>query len=241
MNFTKKLNLLVLLLSVSAFAQIDKIEPPFWYAGMHNPELQIMFYGKNIAQYEASVSNNVVIKNVVKTENPNYIFITIDTKNIPASDFVFSFKNKNKVAFTKKYTLKARRKNSAQRKSFDSSDLIYLIMPDRFANGNPNNDTDKSLNEKADRSLPGGRHGGDIEGIIKHLDYLEELGVTAIWSTPLCEDNDKVHSYHTYGQSDVYKIDPRYGTNEEYVRLSAELKKRNMKLIKDYVTNHWGA
>lgn len=241
MNFTKKLNLLVLLLSVSAFAQIDKIEPPFWYAGMHNPELQIMFYGKNIAQYEASVSNNVVIKNVVKTENPNYIFITIDTKNIPASDFVFSFKNKNKVAFTKKYTLKARRKNSAQRKSFDSSDLIYLIMPDRFANGNPNNDTDKSLNEKADRSLLGGRHGGDIEGIIKHLDYLEELGVTAIWSTPLCEDNDKVHSYHTYGQSDVYKIDPRYGTNEEYVRLSAELKKRNMKLIKDYVTNHWGA
>jgi glycosidase len=241
MNFTKKINLLVLLLSVSAFAQIDKIEPPFWYAGMHNPELQIMFYGKNIAQYEASVSNNVVIKNVVKTENPNYIFITIDTKNIPASDFVFSFKNKNKVAFTKKYTLKARRKNSAQRKSFDSSDLIYLIMPDRFANGNPNNDTDKSLNEKADRSLPGGRHGGDIEGIIKHLDYLEELGVTAIWSTPLCEDNDKVHSYHTYGQSDVYKIDPRYGTNEEYVHLSAELKKRNMKLIKDYVTNHWGA
>lgn len=241
MNFTKKINLLVLLLSVSAFAQIDKIEPPFWYAGMHNPELQIMFYGKNIAQYEASVSNNVVIKNVVKTENPNYIFITIDTKNIPASDFVFSFKNKNKVAFTKKYTLKARRKNSAQRKSFDSSDLIYLIMPDRFANGNPNNDTDKSLNEKADRSLPGGRHGGDIEGIIKHLDYLEELGVTAIWSTPLCEDNDKVHSYHTYGQSDVYKIDPRYGTNEEYVRLSSELKKRNMKLIKDYVTNHWGA
>lgn len=241
MNFTKKLNLLALLLSVSAFAQIDKIEPPFWYAGMHNPELQIMFYGKNIAQYETSVSNNVVIKNVVKTENPNYIFVTIDTKNIPASDFVFSFKNKNKVAFTKKYSLKARRKNSAERKSFDSSDLMYLIMPDRFANGNPNNDTDKSLNEKADRSLPGGRHGGDIEGIIKHLDYLEELGVTAIWSTPLCEDNDKVHSYHTYGQSDVYKIDPRYGTNEEYVRLSAELKKRNMKLIKDYVTNHWGA
>lgn len=241
MNFKKTLNLLILLLSFSAFAQIDRMEPPFWYAGMHNPELQIMFYGKNIAQYEASVSNNVVIKNVVKTENPNYIFITIDTKNIPASDFVFSFKNKNKVAFTKKYTLKARRANSAQRKSFDSSDMIYLIMPDRFANGNPNNDTDKSLNEKADRNTPGGRHGGDIEGIIKHLDYLEELGVTALWSTPLCEDNDKVHSYHTYGQSDVYRIDPRYGTNEEYVRLSAELKKRNMKLIKDYVTNHWGA
>lgn len=236
-----KKTLLFLLLSISAFAQIDKVEPPFWYAGMHNPELQIMFYGKNIAQYEASVSNNVVIKNVIKTENPNYIFVTIDTKNLPASDFVFSFKNKNKVAFTKIYSLKNRRPNSAQRKSFDSSDMMYLIMPDRFANGNPNNDSDKSLNEKADRSLPGGRHGGDIEGIIKNLDYLSELGVTALWSTPLCEDNDKGYSYHTYGQSDVYRIDPRYGTNEDYVRLSAELKKRNMKLVKDYVTNHWGA
>lgn len=238
---TMKKTILLLLLSISAFAQIDKVEPPFWYAGMHNPELQIMFYGKNIAQYEASVSNNIVIKNVVKTENPNYIFITIDTKNLPASDFVFSFKNKNKVAFTKNYSLKARRANSAERKSFDSSDMMYLIMPDRFANGNPNNDSDKTTNEKANRSLPGGRHGGDIEGIIKNLDYLEELGVTALWSTPLCEDNDKGYSYHGYGQSDVYKIDPRYGTNEEYVRLSAALKKRNMKLIKDYVTNHWGA
>ena len=101
-----KKTILLLLLSISSFAQIDKMEPPFWYAGMHNPELQIMFYGKNIAQYQASVSNDVVIKNVVKTENPNYIFVTIDTKNIPPSDFVFSFKNKNKVAFTKKYTLK---------------------------------------------------------------------------------------------------------------------------------------
>jgi glycosidase len=217
------------------------MEPPFWYAGMHNPELQIMFYGKNIAQFQASVSNNVVIKNVMKTENPNYIFITIDTQNLPASDFVFSFKKENKVAFTKTYSLKARQANSSQRKSFDSSDMMYLIMPDRFANGNPNNDSNPNLNEKADRSLPGGRHGGDIQGVINHLDYLQELGVTALWSTPLCEDNDKGYSYHTYGQSDVYKIDPRFGTNEEYVKLSAEMKKRGMKLIKDYVTNHWGA
>ena len=236
-----KKTILLLLLSISAFAQIDKVEPPFWYAGMHNPELQIMFYGKNIAQYEASVSNNVVIKNLVKTENPNYIFITIDTKNLPASDFVFSFKNKNKVVFTKNYSLKQRRANSAERKSYDSSDMMYLIMPDRFANGSPNNDSNSATTEKANRSLPGGRHGGDIEGIIKNLDYLSELGVTAIWSTPLCEDNDKGYSYHGYGQSDVYKIDPRYGTNEEYLKLSSELKKRGMKLIKDYVTNHWGA
>ncbi|HEU4496053.1 MAG TPA: glycoside hydrolase family 13 protein [Flavobacterium sp.] len=232
---------LLLLTAFSAFAQIDRTEPPFWYAGMHNPELQIMFYGKNIARYEVSASNNVVIKNIIKTENPNYIFITVDTKNLPASDFIFSFKNKNKAAFTKTYSLKERKPGSALRKSFNSSDMMYLLMPDRFSNGNPSNDSDKSLAEKADRNLPGGRHGGDIEGIIKHLDYLQELGVTALWSTPLCEDNDKTYSYHTYGQSDVYRIDPRYGTNEEYLRLSAELKKRGMKLVKDYVTNHWGA
>lgn len=236
-----KNTILFLLISISSFAQIDKMEPPFWYAGMHNPELQIMFYGKNIAQFQASVSNNVVIKNVMKTENPNYIFITIDTQNLPASDFVFSFKKENKVAFTKTYSLKARQANSSQRKSFDSSDMMYLIMPDRFANGNPNNDSNPNLNEKADRSLPGGRHGGDIQGVINHLDYLQELGVTALWSTPLCEDNDKGYSYHTYGQSDLYQIDARFGTNEEYVKLSAEMKKRGMKLIKDYVTNHWGA
>lgn len=232
--------LVVLLFSASAKAQIQKTEPPFWYAGMNNPELQIMFYGKNIAQYEPSVSNNVVIKDIKKTENPNYVFVTIDTKDLPASEFVFSFKNKNKVAYTQKYSLKKRRENSAQRKSFDASDMMYLIMPDRFANGNPKNDSDASLVEKANRSIPGGRHGGDIEGIIKNLDYISSLGATTIWNTPLNEDNDKEHSYHTYAQSDVYKIDARYGTNEDYVRLSNEMHKRDMKLVMDYVTNHWG-
>jgi glycosidase len=237
----KKITFLLLLFPVLLFAQIDKVEPPFWYAGMHNPELQIMFYGKNIAQNEVAVSNNIVIKNIQKTENPNYIFVTIDTKNVAAQDLVFSFKNNNKVAFTKNYSLKQRRENSALRKSYDASDMIYLIMSDRFANGNPNNDSDQSMTEKGDRNNPGGRHGGDIQGMINHLDYLKELGVTALWPTPLCEDNDSRYSYHTYGQSDVYQTDPRFGTNEEYLKLSSELHKRNMKLIMDYVTNHWGA
>jgi len=237
----KKIIILMLFFSLSVFAQIDRVEPPFWYAGMHNPELQIMFYGKNIAENEVTVSNNVVIKDVKKTENPNYLFVTIDTKNVIAQDLVFSFSKNKKVTFTKKYSLKQRRENSASRKSYDASDLIYLIMSDRFANGNPKNDSDKSVTEKANRALPGGRHGGDIAGMIQHLDYIKELGATALWPTPLCEDNDKAYSYHTYGQSDVYKIDPRFGTNEEYVQLSVELHKRDMKLIMDYVTNHWGA
>jgi glycosidase len=237
----KKAILLFLFISTSIFAQIDRVEPPFWYAGMHNPELQIMFYGKNIAQNEVTASNAIIIKEVQKTENPNYLFVTIDTKNTTAQDFIFSFSKNKKVVFTKKYSLKQRRENSASRKGYDASDLIYLVMSDRFANGNPKNDSDKSVFEKGNRALPGGRHGGDIPGMIQHLDYIKELGATALWPTPLCEDNDKAYSYHTYGQSDVYKIDPRFGTNEEYVQLSAELHKRDMKLIMDYVTNHWGA
>jgi glycosidase len=120
-------------------------------------------------------------------------------------------------------------KNSAQRKSFDASDVMYLLMPDRFANGNPNNKNDASTTEKYNRDLPEGRHGGDIKGIIKNLDYIASLGVTTIWCTPLCEDNDATFSYHTYAQSDVYKIDPRFGTNDDYVRLASEIHKKELK------------
>ena len=228
-----------LLFNLLSFGQIDRVEPPFWWSDMNLSEVQIMFYGKNINQNEISVSNGLTIKSIQKTENPNYLFVTIDTKNVAAQEFVFTFKNGNK-SFTQNYSLKARRENSKYRKSYDSSDVIYLIMPDRFANGNPNNDNSKSTKEISNRSLPGGRHGGDIQGLIKNLDYIKELGATAVWPTPLCEDNDENYSYHGYAQSDVYKIDPRYGTNEEYVKLSAELHQRGMKNIMDYVTNHWG-
>lgn len=236
----KLLYILTTLFTISISAQIDKMEPPFWFEGMNKSEIQILFYGKNIAQNSVSVSNNVVITNVTKTENPNYLFVTIDTKNVAAQTLNFQFKN-GKKTFSKDFEIQKRKENSANRKSFDTSDVIYLLMPDRFANGNESNDSSPKLQEKGNRSLSGGRHGGDIQGIIDHLDYIQELGATAIWSTPLCEDNDKGYSYHTYGQSDVYQIDARYGTNEDYKRLAAEMHKRDMKLIKDYVTNHWGA
>jgi glycosidase len=239
-HFLKRITLLLFFMSLTINAQIDKIEPPFWFAGMHNPEVQIMFYGKDIAQYQVATANSVAITNVKRTENPNYLFVTINTKNTSATTIDILFKKNDKVAFTQKYTLKQRREKSAQRKGFDASDMIYLIMPDRFANGNPKNDSNEATVEKLNRDLPGGRHGGDIEGIIKNLDYISSLGATAIWSTPLCEDNDKAFSYHTYAQSDVYKIDPRYGTNEDYVRLASEMHKKDMKLVMDYVTNHWG-
>ena len=232
--------ILLLIIPIFSFAQIEKVEPPFWYAGMNLSKIQIMFYGKNIAENQVTVSDKINIIDIKKTENPNYIFVTIETKNVAPKDLVFSFSNNKKVQYTHNYPLKPRRKDSKNRKSFDSSDLIYLIMPDRFANGNPSNDSTNDTTEKADRASSAGRHGGDIAGIIQNLDYINSLGATAIWSTPLCEDNDEKYSYHGYGQSDVYKIDPRYGSNDDYLKLSTELHKLGMKNIMDYVTNHWG-
>lgn len=208
---------------------------------MNLEELQLMFYGKDIAQYNVTASEGVIINNVRKTENPNYVFVTINSGDIPAGKIDFRFSGKGKKAITHAYEFREREEGSASRKGFDSGDAIYLIMPDRFANGDPGNDSHPDVTEKVNRELSGGRHGGDIQGVINNLDYLEDLGVTALWSTPMLEDNDKSYSYHTYAQSDVYKIDTRYGTNEDYRRLSKEMQKRGMKLIMDYVTNHWGA
>lgn len=235
---------LVFLLFLGGFslqAQIERMEPPFWWSGMQLDTLQLMFYGNNISEYEVGVSEAGLLAGIQRTENPNYLFVSLNTKNIAPGTIEFQFKKKGKTVFTKPYEFKERRDNSRWREGFDSSDVIYLIMPDRFANGNPQNDSQPEMTEKANREKPGGRHGGDIQGIIDHLDYLEELGVTAIWSTPLLEDNDPEYSYHGYAQSDVYRIDPRYGTNKDYQRLAQELHDRDMKLIMDYVTNHWGA
>lgn len=217
-----------------------RIEPPFWYAGMQETELQILFYGDAIGQYFVETSEKGIITKVTKTDNPRFLFVTINVKWTHAKEIVFIFKRNTKTIFTQKYCIKQRRENAGDRKGFDSSDVVYLIMPDRFCNGNGHNDNDKTTNEKYNRDLPGGRHGGDLNGIIKELDYIKAIGATAIWNTPVCLDDEHEFSYHTYAQSDVYKVDPRYGTNDDYVRLSAGLHQRGMKLIHDYVTNHWG-
>ena len=235
------IKVVILLFSISIFSQVEKIEPPFWWSNMKNPELQLVVYGNNIAKYDVSISDNIKIINIRKTENPNYQFITVSTKNINPGNINITLSEKGKKIQTLAYEFKQRRENSSIRDGFDSSDAMYLIMPDRFANGNPNNDSTADTVEKADRTNPGGRHGGDIQGVIDHLDYINDLGFTSLWSTPLLEDNEPVYSYHTYAQSDLYKIDSRFGTNEDYKRLASEMHKRDMKLIMDYVTNHWGS
>ncbi|WP_449398708.1 glycoside hydrolase family 13 protein [Chryseobacterium wanjuense] len=223
-----------------AFSQIQKVEPAFWWKGMKNPELQILVYGKNIANNQIELSDGIQIKDIQKVENPNYVFVTVNTNEINVPKFKINSKKDKKIVSSYTYELKQRERNSAERESFTSKDVMYLIMPDRFANGDEKNDSSPDLTEKANRSLPNGRHGGDLRGIINNLDYIQNLGATAVWLTPVNEDNEKVYSYHGYAQTDLYKIDGRYGTNEEYKELSQKLNKRNMKLVMDYVTNHWG-
>jgi len=240
----KRLLLLLFFVSLTTYAQkIDRVEPPFWWVDMNHNQLELMVYGENISDYIPSIENkNIILSGVKRTENQNYLFLNFDLSNAVSGKFKINFSKKEKQNnFSMNYELKERREDSKNRKGFDSSDAIYLIMPDRFANGNPDNDSNPSLADKLNRSDIGGRHGGDIQGIINNLDYLNKLGVTTIWNTPLLEDNDAAYSYHTYAQSDVYKIDPRYGTNNDYKNLASELHKRDMKLIMDYVTNHWGA
>lgn len=225
-----------------AFSQknLERVEPAFWWKGMKNPELQILVYGKEVANNEITLSDGIQIKDIRKVDNPNYVFITVNTNEINVPKFAINLKKGKKNIGSYTYELKQRNPGSANRESFTSKDLMYLIMPDRFANGDEKNDSRPELTEKADRSLPNGRHGGDLRGIINNLDYIQNLGATAVWLTPVNEDNEKVYSYHGYAQTDLYKIDSRYGTNEEYKTLSQELNKRKMMLVMDYVTNHWG-
>lgn len=229
----------ILLFPYLTLAQLQRVEPPHWYANMQNPSLQLMFYGKNISQYTPTVDPIVPITNITKTNNPNYLFVTLDTKNIPPGKLTFTLTNGKKV-IKHLYNLNKRRDKAHLKPGFDASDVMYLIVPDRFSNGNPNNDNHPLLTEKVNRNDHSGRHGGDLQGIINQLDYIQNLGVSTIWCTPLCQDNDPVGSYHGYGQSDVYQIDARFGTNQDYLKLAEELHQRNMKLVMDYVTNHWG-
>ncbi|KIC64132.1 glycoside hydrolase family 13 protein [Chryseobacterium taiwanense] len=234
----------IIALSAAAFVfsqkPLDKVEPAFWWKGMKTPELQILVYGKDIAKNEIELSDGVQIKDIQKVENPNYVFVTVNTHEINVPKFKITIKNGKKNIGSYTYELKQRIPNSANRESFTSKDVMYLIMPDRFANGDEKNDSSPNLTEKANRSLPNGRHGGDLRGVINNLDYIQNLGATSVWLTPVNEDNEKVYSYHGYAQTDLYKIDGRYGTNEEYKELSQKLNQRNMKLVMDYVTNHWG-
>lgn len=238
-------SIILIIISSVGFGQTYKIkhlEPAFWWTGMQHKQLQIMVHGDRISELTPGFSYpDLQFDSVVRTTNPNYLFIYLSlNENTKAGSFnlIFSKNKKEKLRYL--YELKQREKNSAQRIGFNTSDALYLITPDRFANAIPENDEVDNLYERKNRMDPSGRHGGDIQGIIDHLDYIQNMGFTALWSTPLIENNMKRTSYHGYAITDYYKIDARFGSNEDYVRLSREAAKRGIKLIMDQIMNHCG-
>lgn len=242
----KKINLFLfaLLFCLQTWATIDvkKIEPQYWWAGMTNPELQILLYGNNIANADVTIKGkNIKVTDIVKFDNKNYIIIYLDLKNSPAQTFDIELKDKTEKKVIK-YELKKRNENSRNIKGFNSEDVLYLIMPDRFANGNPDIDTVAGMiDQVVDIENPNARHGGDIAGITKNLDYIEDLGATAIWLNPIQENDMPFGSYHGYAITDYYNVDKRFGTNEEFKKMVDESHNKDMKVVMDMIFNHSGS
>lgn len=216
-------------------------EPAFWWTGMKDKTVQVMINGDGVRDALPEINREGVrLDSVVRLDSPNYLllYLNIGSDAVPGKFPITLVNGKKKTRI--EYELRAR--GAKQYTPFSSADLLYLLMPDRFANGNTANDDDATLNHpvKSDRENPNGRHGGDIEGITKHLGYIDSLGVTAIWLTPVLENDMPGGSYHGYATTNYYKIDPRFGTNDDYCNMIAEAHKRGLKVVMDMIFNHSG-
>jgi len=246
----KKLLSAALLLTLSmsmnaAKLNIDKIEPANWYAGMANPSLQLMVYGKDISTADVKVDySGIKVDSIVRLDSPNYLFVYLNTQGAQPGVMNLTFTNGKKKQVVK-YELKTRGMAPADRKGFTNADVLYMLMPDRFAQGNPTNAKIKMKTAyNVNRNEPSLRHGGDLEGLRQHLDYFTDLGVTALWFTPVLEndspDNGGASTYHGYATTDYYRIDPRFGTNAEYKQLIDQCHQRGLKVVMDMIFNHCG-
>ena len=229
-------------------ATIDRIDPTDWFVGMKNPSLQLMVYGKNIASVQEVTTDypGAVVDSVVRLDSPNYLLVYMNLRNAQPGTMTLKFNLEKRKALTYDYTLKAREMSGDKRIGFDNSDVLYMLMPDRFAQGAGHNPQVKGMRPyKEDRTQPSLRHGGDLNGIREHLDYFNELGVTALWLTPVLEndspDNEQGYStYHGYATTDYYRVDPRFGTNADYRRLCDEAHAKGLKVVMDMIFNHSG-
>ncbi len=224
-------------------AQIQHVEPLNWWVGLKNPNLQLLIHGENISETQPFINYaGVSIKKVNKADSKNYLFLDlVIAKTTKAGNFTINFKKAGKIVYTYNYSLLPKQQASAQMRGFNSSDVIYLITPDRFVNGDYSNDVVAGMKEsKINRGFDGGRHGGDIRGMINSLEYISNMGFTAIWPTPVLENNMSGYSYHGYAITNHYKVDPRYGTLDDYKELSTKAQQKGIKLIFDEVLNHTG-
>jgi len=221
---------------------VQRVEPTFWWTEMNQSEFQLMVYGADLRSADISMNYpGVTISRKEITDNPDYVFLYLNVSKEASPGKIKIMFRKDKKTQTVMYELKKRREGSASRKSFTQADAVYLLMPDRFANGNTANDSIAGYHQGVHRNVPGARHGGDIDGIIAKIPYLADLGITALWTTPLFDDNDTQYSYHHYACTDYYKIDPRLGKNEDYRRLSDSCHSHGLKLLIDVVPNHFGS
>ena len=233
-------------MAMNAKVDITRIEPENWFAGMKNPQVQLMVYGHNIREAQVSTDYpGARIDSLVRLDSPNYLLIYINLNGAKPGNMPLTFTqggSKKRVM----YAIKPRTMQGEDRKGFTNADVLYMLMPDRFANGNPKNDVVKGMrDELCNRNEPSLRHGGDIEGIRQHLDYFKELGVTALWFTPLLEndrpaDEEKYSTYHGYATTNYYRVDPRFGTNDDYKALVSEAHQKGLKVVMDMIFNHCG-
>ena len=235
------LGLGLMMATATSATTISRIDPTDWYVGMKDPSLQLMVYGKDVKNVKQVTTDyaGVKVDSIVRLDSPNYLLVYLNLQGAKAGQMTLNFDGK-KV----RYTLKNRTMRGEDHKGFSNADVLYLLMPDRFANGNPKNDVVKGMRDQTcDRTKPSLRHGGDLAGIEQHLDYFTDLGVTALWFTPILENNwPNDHgvnsSYHGYATTDYYKVDPRFGTNAEYKQLIDECHKRGLKVVMDMIFNH---
>ena len=232
-------------MTMNGAVKVSKVEPANWFVGMKNPSLQLMVYGKDIKNADVKVDyNGVKLDSVVRLDSPNYLLVYLNVGGAKAGEMPLKFIN-GKSSFTMKYQLKNRAMEGDKRYGFSNSDVLYMLMPDRFASGKNIMKPLKGMNKYVvDRSMPSLRHGGDIAGIRQHLDYFNQLGVTALWFTPVLEnnspDNNGFSTYHGYATTDYYRVDPRFGTNEEYKALIDDAHKHGLKVVMDMIFNHCG-
>ena len=245
-KFLLSLSFIMTALGMNAAVKIDRVEPTDWYVGMKDPSLQLMVYGEGIREAQVSTDYpGVRVDSLVRLDSPNYLLVYLDLSGAQPGEMKLRFtlgKSKKDVS----YRLKARAMAGEERKGFSNADVLYMLMPDRFAQGKDHKAQVKGMNPYVeDRSKPSLRHGGDLQGIRDHLDYFTQLGVTALWLTPVLENNspdgkDGSSTYHGYATTNYYRVDPRFGTNEDYRELIADAHAKGLKVVMDMIFNHCG-
>lgn len=245
-KFLLSLSFIMTALGMNAAVKIDRVEPTDWYVGMKDPSLQLMVYGEGIREAQVSTDYpGVRVDSLVRLDSPNYLLVYLDLSGAQPGEMKLRFtmgKSKKDVS----YRLKARAMAGEERKGFSNADVLYMLMPDRFAQGKDHKARVKGMNPYVeDRSKPSLRHGGDLQGIRDHLDYFTQLGVTALWLTPVLENNspdgkDGSSTYHGYATTNYYRVDPRFGTNEDYRELIADAHAKGLKVVMDMIFNHCG-